>query len=74
MPIYEYKCLDCGEKFEALRSMKDSDSPIACQNCASDHTSRTITVFYAQSGGRVIAGGNSSCMNCSSNSCASCKN
>ena len=74
MPIYEYVCLDCGEKFETLRAMKDSDAPIACQECASYHTSRTIAVFYAQSSGRVISGGQSSCVNCSSNSCASCRN
>ena len=28
MPIYEYACLDCGEKFETLRSMNEADTPI----------------------------------------------
>ena len=31
MPIYEYECLTCSTKFEALRSMKDADAEIACK-------------------------------------------
>ena len=72
MAIYEYACLDCGEKFEALRSMNDADTPIACIQCESEHTSRQLTVFFAQSGGHEVAGGNSACTTCSSNSCATC--
>src|SRR3990172_360068 len=52
MPIYEYVCLDCREQFDALRPMGDADAPIACVECESEHTSRTISVFFAQSGGR----------------------
>jgi putative FmdB family regulatory protein len=72
MPIYEYICKDCGERFETLRAMKDADAPMACQNCNSQHTSRMLSVFFAQSGGRVVAGGNGGCAGCSSSSCASC--
>ncbi len=73
MALYEYVCLDCGSRFDALRSMKDADALIECVKCNSDHTSRTISVFNAQSGGRVLAGGNNaSCASCSSGSCASC--
>lgn len=72
MPIYEYVCLDCGERFEKLRMMKDADQQINCVRCESDHTSRLISLFYAQSGGRVVAGGNAACASCSSGACASC--
>jgi len=72
MPIYEYYCLDCQAEFEALRPIKDADSPIACSKCQGEHTSRKISVFFAQSGGQVIAGGNSTCSSCSSSSCATC--
>ena len=27
MAIYEYRCEDCGMKFEARRAMKDADAP-----------------------------------------------
>jgi putative FmdB family regulatory protein len=74
MPIYEYACLDCGTRFERLRPMKDADTPIACVTCESERTSRLLSLFYAQSGGRSVAGSNSSgCASCSGGSCASCR-
>lgn len=73
MPIYEYVCLDCGKRFEVLRAMKDADAPLNCEKCASEHTSRQLAVFYARSGGRVVAGGNGGgCAGCSGGACASC--
>ncbi len=75
MPIYEYICQDCGAQFEALRSIKEADRPIPCQECQGEHTTRMVSVFYAQSGGRVIAGSSSEsggCGGCAGGSCASC--
>jgi putative FmdB family regulatory protein len=73
MPIYEYICLDCKNRFDAIRSMKDADSPIRCDQCESDHTSRMISVFYAQSAGKVVAGGNAGgCAGCSGGTCSTC--
>ncbi len=73
MPIYEYTCLDCGKHFESLRSMKDADAPIHCQGCDSEHTARQVSVFFAQSGGRIVAGSdNGGCAGCAGGSCASC--
>jgi putative FmdB family regulatory protein len=74
MPIYEYICLDCGERFETIRLMKEADAPISCRQCESPRTSRMLSLFNAASGGRVVAGGsNASCAGCSSSSCAACK-
>jgi putative FmdB family regulatory protein len=73
MPVYEYVCLDCGTRFDALRPMRAADSPLACGQCESEHTSRTLSVFYAQSGGRTVAGTNGGgCGSCSGGSCAAC--
>ncbi len=73
MPIYEYICLDCGARFETMRSMKDADAPITCRDCESDHTSRKLSLFNATSGGRVVASSSSGCAGCNSGSCATCK-
>ncbi len=73
MPIYEYVCLDCGERFEKIRLMKEADDPIACGRCESQHTSRLLSLFFASSGGKAIASTNSGCASCSSGSCATCK-
>ncbi len=72
MPIYEYVCQDCGKRFDALRSMSEADTSITCENCGSDRTSRAISVFYAQSGGRVVVGSNNDCGSCAGGSCSSC--
>lgn len=73
MPLYEYVCLDCGNRFDALRPMKDADSAIQCARCQSDHTSRMLSLFFAQSGGKAVAGGHtSSCASCSGGTCATC--
>ncbi len=72
MPIYEYFCQDCHHKFETMRSMKDADAPINCDQCKSTNTIRMISLFSAQSGGKVIAGGSGGCTGCTSNSCSSC--
>jgi len=73
MPIYEYQCLDCGKKFDALRAMSQADAPIACEKCESMNTARKISAAYAHSGGRVVAGGGgSSCGGCSGGSCSTC--
>jgi putative FmdB family regulatory protein len=72
MPIYEYICLDCETKFDALRSMSDADAPILCSNCESGQTSRTISLFAAHSEGRVVAGAGNACNTCSTHNCASC--
>ncbi len=74
MPIYEYVCLDCGERFEVLRSMKEADAPFPCQQCESHNISRQLSRFNAQSGGRVIASGSSGCAGCSGGTCSSCHN
>jgi putative FmdB family regulatory protein len=74
MPIYEYSCADCGKKFEVVRMIKDADSPIPCKQCESNRTARKISVFFAQSGGKVVAGSSSGCAGCAGGSCASCAN
>ncbi len=72
MPIYEYICLDCETKFDALRSMSEADAPILCSNCESGHTSRTISLFAAHSEGRVIASAGDTCNTCRTYNCTSC--
>jgi putative FmdB family regulatory protein len=74
MPVYEYACLDCRHRFDALRPMKDADAPIPCGECGSLHVSRTLSVFFAQSDGRSVAGSQSGCAACGGGHCASCAN
>ncbi len=73
MPIYEYLCNDCGFRFEILRPIKDADTPVPCKSCQSARTTRALSVFFAQSGSQIIAGGNSGgCAGCSGGTCSTC--
>jgi putative FmdB family regulatory protein len=72
MPLYEYVCLDCEQVFDALRSMREADDPIACTRCRGDQTSRKISLFAAHSDGKVVAGGGKSCTSCYGGVCTTC--
>jgi len=73
MPIYEYVCEDCHNKFDSLRSFKDADAHIVCHYCQSVNTKRVLSVFFAQSGGKPITSrGASGCSSSGGGNCASC--
>lgn len=72
MPIYEYLCNDCGVKFDAFRSMKEADEPIACKNCHGRNTKRALSVFFASSDGRSITSSQNGCPSCSGGNCSTC--
>lgn len=50
MPIYEYRCHDCGHLTEELRSMASADEPVICDSCKSQDTSRVQSIFAAAPG------------------------
>ena len=55
MPIYEYRCGDCGTKFEKLvRRCSDADTQ-ECPSCGEKHLTREHSTFSAQ-----VAGGGKS--------------
>jgi putative FmdB family regulatory protein len=52
VPIYEYRCPDCGHEFEQLQRM--SDAPItSCPECSGDQVKKLIsrTSFVLKGGG-----------------------
>ena len=56
MPLYEYYCSHCNTKFDALRPMSEADTAIRCEHCDSQRTARVLSVFFAVSGDRAVAG------------------
>lgn len=47
MPIYEYKCDECGTAYEQLRRMSDADRDLECPSCHSDQIRRLLSSFAA---------------------------
>lgn len=35
MPIYEYRCSECGKDFELMRPFSKADEPAPCPDCGS---------------------------------------
>ena len=56
MPLYEYYCPDCRTRFSALRSMREADDPIACENCERERPARVLSTFAIHGkGGSAVA-------------------
>ncbi|HEU0264293.1 MAG TPA: zinc ribbon domain-containing protein [Geobacterales bacterium] len=58
MPIYEYLCQQCGERFSLIQKMGSDSSAVRCSKCGSSDVKREISSFSC-SGGQSIgsAGG-----------------
>ena len=48
MPIYEYRCQDCGQSFEELARTMDDPQGLACPHCGSPKVQRQLSVFAAR--------------------------
>ena len=49
MPIYEYRCQDCGKDFEKLVRSANSDG-VRCPSCGEQHLALKLSTFAAHSG------------------------
>lgn len=47
MPIYEYRCEDCGTKFEKLVRREADAAELACPNCGARHLAQELSTFAA---------------------------
>jgi putative FmdB family regulatory protein len=47
MPIFEYRCRDCEERFELLVR---SDTTVACPKCSGKKVDKLLSVFAAHAG------------------------
>ncbi len=47
MPIYEYRCDNCGTKFEKLVRSSTAVSELGCPSCGDTHLSRELSTFAA---------------------------
>ena len=51
MPIYEYRCEDCGTKFEKLVRRAPDESELACPSCGRKRLTTELSVFAAHARG-----------------------
>jgi putative FmdB family regulatory protein len=53
MPIFEYKCQDCGAQFEKI--ITSSSSGVLCGKCESPNVEKLISVFAVAKGSNSTA-------------------
>jgi putative FmdB family regulatory protein len=57
MPVYEYRCLKCGENFDKLvRVTPRSETEVTCPKCQSNQLERKLSTM-ARLGSHVFASG-----------------
>ncbi|HUX07617.1 MAG TPA: zinc ribbon domain-containing protein [Acidobacteriota bacterium] len=72
MPIYEYRCSNCGAEFEKL--VFNSSAAPSCPKCKSDEVKKRPSVFGFSSGGKMVSSSsNQGCTGCTSQNCSTCK-
>ena len=54
MPLYEYRCPTCAERFEVLQSVGESADAVRCPECGAARVERQLSTFAAG-----VAGGGS---------------
>ncbi|MDY6843325.1 MAG: zinc ribbon domain-containing protein [Thermodesulfobacteriota bacterium] len=73
MPIFEYSCLGCKEKFERL--LLGNHEEIECPICGGKNVEKLFSTFSFKSEGNFSSSATSSgCSSCTSSSCATCHN
>lgn len=66
MPIFEYKCNDCGRKFDILHKSSSNLQEVVCPDCQSTNSKKLLSSFSAS----VNSGSNySTGAPCSDGSC-----
>jgi putative FmdB family regulatory protein len=76
MPIYEYVCNKCKNKFELMRPFSKASEDAACPKCQ-NKSKRILSRCYSFSTNasgvpQELSGNGGSCASCSSGSCSSC--
>jgi putative FmdB family regulatory protein len=76
MPIYEYRCESCTEKFEVLTRFAERDATQVCPACESTRTRVLVSSFAHVGGGSLesmdLGGAESTGGGCCGGSCGSC--
>ena len=56
MPIFEYKCQDCGTKFEKLLRRSAEADELGCPSCGQKHLTQEFSTFAAHANGAAAHG------------------
>jgi len=66
MPIYEYQCEECAERFEKLVRSSTKQEEITCPKCGSGLVRKALSVFGFTGGSKTSSAGSSAGNSCGS--------
>ncbi|MGQ9470409.1 MAG: FmdB family zinc ribbon protein [Candidatus Aminicenantales bacterium] len=73
MPIYEFICRQCGQRFECLTRI-GNEKEVTCPSCGSAELTKLFSSFGISGGSsRVSSDSGSGCSSCFSRSCSTCR-
>ena len=49
MPIYEYECRKCEERFEVVQRINEDNRKVHCPKCGTDRPQRVLSAFASGS-------------------------
>jgi len=61
MPIYEYRCDDCGAEFEKRVARPADSESVCCPTCGENHLTPRLSTFSAVMGGSSSRDASASC-------------
>jgi putative FmdB family regulatory protein len=50
MPLYEYRCRDCGHRFEILQRLGQGPEGLACPRCGAEQLDKQYSTFASNTG------------------------
>lgn len=51
MPLYEYRCPDCGHRFEILQRMGQGAEGLTCPRCGAEKVEKQFSTFASSTAG-----------------------
>lgn len=64
MPVFEYKCIDCNNKFEVLHKSSTNQQEVTCPKCNSSKSKKLFSAFSASVESSSFSGSSCADGNC----------
>jgi putative FmdB family regulatory protein len=58
MPIYEYRCQHCEERFEQLVPLRAEQPPVTCPHCGTHEVRKLLSTFASVESNRTSSQSN----------------
>lgn len=72
MPLYRYKCNQCGKEFTELTAI-EKENLVKCKKCGSQKIEKLLPRFFSGRTGKRTLAGTGGCSTCSASTCRTCR-